>query len=158
MNNNRSDGRWWVTFPTCRERENNDDEPNYEDILRCLDRWTKDGLGDRDILDEWTNGERGDTTFPTLGQCKIYSRWPICPLKHDDEIDGLTFTWNHDITFLLLGEEAARKGGRTVDPTFFFFPYFRRRKRQCRKRQVVGAFPFDFSFTLGLIHVGIKVS
>ena len=27
----------------------------------------------------------------------------------------------------LLGVEAARKGGWTVDPTFFFFPYFRRR-------------------------------
>ena len=64
MNNNISDGRWWVTFPTCRERENHDDEPNYEDILRCLDRWTMDRLRDGDILDEWTNGERGDTTFP----------------------------------------------------------------------------------------------
>ena len=47
-----------------RERENNDDEPNYEDILRCLDRRTMDGLRDGNILDEWTNGERGDTTFP----------------------------------------------------------------------------------------------
>ena len=64
MNNNRSDGRWWVTFPTDGEGEINDDGPNYEDILRCLDRRTKDGLGDRDILDEWMHGERGDTTFP----------------------------------------------------------------------------------------------
>ena len=23
-----------------------------------------DGIRDRDILDEWTNGDRGDTTFP----------------------------------------------------------------------------------------------
>ena len=46
------------------EREINDDGPNYEDILRCLDRRTMDGLRDRDLLDEWTNGERGDTTFP----------------------------------------------------------------------------------------------
>ena len=46
------------------KRDISDDGPNYEDILRCLDRWTMDGLGDRDILDEWTNGDRGDTTFP----------------------------------------------------------------------------------------------
>ena len=46
------------------EGEINDDGPNYEDILRCLDRRTMDGLRDGDILDEWTNGERRDTTFP----------------------------------------------------------------------------------------------
>ena len=49
-------------FSTDEERY--DDGPNYEDIPRCLDRRTMDRLSDGDILDEWTNGERGDTTFP----------------------------------------------------------------------------------------------
>ena len=37
-------GRWWVTFPTDEEGEINDDGPNYEEIRRCLDRWTMTGL------------------------------------------------------------------------------------------------------------------
>ena len=64
MNNNGSYGRRWATFPTGREEEINDDGPNYEDILRCLDRRTMDVLRDGDLLDEWTKGERRDTTFP----------------------------------------------------------------------------------------------
>ena len=50
MNNNGSDGQRWVTFPTSSEEEINDDGPNYEDIPRCLDRRTMEGLRDRDNL------------------------------------------------------------------------------------------------------------
>ena len=64
MNNNGSDGRWWVTLPTNEEGEINNDGPNYEEMRRCSDRWTMNELRDGDILDEWTHGERGDTTFP----------------------------------------------------------------------------------------------
>ena len=117
------------------EGEINDDGPNYEDILRCLDRRTMDGLRDRDLLDEWTNGERGDTTFSD-------KLWANAGSTRDGPRGHLT-TMKVRINFhlksryfflsLLLGEEAAMKEGRTVDPTFFFFPYFRRNWRRGRR-------------------------
>ena len=45
-----------------------------------------DGIRDGDILDEWTNGERKDTTFSiNFGPCRINPRWPTWSPNHDAE-------------------------------------------------------------------------
>ena len=108
-----------------KERENSDDEPNYEDILRCLDRWIMDGLRDGDILDEWTNGERRDTTFP-FNFGPVQDQLTMAHVVTFTTMERrINFTWNRDITFLLLGVIGGEVEEAVGGLYFYLFSPFR---------------------------------
>ena len=73
-----------------------------------------DGIRDRDILDEWTNGDRGDTTFPiNFGplQDQLAIAHVVTFITMQRRINK-----SLEITFslLTLGVEAAMKKQRSV--------------------------------------------
>ena len=84
-----------------------------------------DGIRDRDILDEWTNGERGDTTFPfDFGpmQDQLTMAHVVTFTTMERRIN---FTWNRDITFLLLGVIGGEVEEAVGGLYFYLFSPFR---------------------------------
>ena len=56
-----------------------------------------DGIRDRDILDEWTNGDRGDTTFP-INFGPMQDQLTMAHVVTFTTMQRrINFTWNHDI-------------------------------------------------------------